>query len=299
MTFPGLLSERFYAENLHDVMRNTPENNFITSPLANYVKYGDGTPVILIHGIAASLHDWDELIPELTQHGYASYALDLLGHGDSPKPDTRSYHMDWLFEHFLQWVQSLRLTEPAIVVGHSLGGHIALEYARRVSAWTRGLILVNPFYSRSQLPFLLRNTYGHTNLRSLIVSRIPEWMFRLVVDFTSVSMGHSAGAMHALPEKIRAQTALDYTRTAPGVYSVPNDLADLTETLHQITIPALVVWGDRDRTLAPSSFTKLVEAMPRAVGRSIRAGHVPHQSHANEFNRYVMEFLRGLAPADT
>lgn len=275
-------------------MRNTPDTDFKIPAEANHVKQGDGAPVILVHGIAASLHDWDELTPALARHGYASYALDLLGHGDSPKPETRAYHMDWVFEHFIRWVQSLHLTEPAIVVGHSLGGHIALEYARRVSAWTRGLILVNPFYSRSQLPLLLRKSYGNGNLRNLIASRIPEWMFRIIIDFTSVSMGHSAGAMHSLPEKVRAQTALDYTRTAPGVYSLPNDLADLTDALHQITLPTLIVWGDRDKTLAPSSFPKMVQAMPRAVGRSIPAGHVPHQSNAQEFNRIALAFLDEL-----
>jgi pimeloyl-ACP methyl ester carboxylesterase len=275
-------------------MKSTPDSNFIPPAAAHYVHQGDGTPVILVHGIAASLHDWDGLIPELTRNGFAAYALDLLGHGDSPKPDTRAYHMDWIFDHFTQWVLSLHLTEPAILIGHSLGGHIALEYARRVSAWTRGLILVSPFYSRSQLPLLLRGTYGHSELRNLIAARIPEWMFRIVVDLTSVALGHSAGTMHSLPEPVRAQTALDYTRTAPGVYSVPNDILDLTNVIHQISVPALVVWGDRDRTLAPASFPKLVEVMPRAVGKAIPAGHVPHQSHTEEFNQIALGFLRQL-----
>ena len=102
-------------------------------------------------------------------------------------------------------------------------------------------------------------------------------------------------SMHSLPEKVRAQTALDYTRTAPGVYSVPNDLFDLTGELRHLNLPTLVVWGDRDRALAPSSFPKLVEAMPHAIGRSIPAGHVPHQSNVEEFNGMVLEFLRGLA----
>ena len=109
---------------------------------ANYIQQGEGPPVVMIHGFAASLHDWNDLIPELARNGYTSYALDLLGHGDSPKPDSRAYHMDWLFEHFLRWMKSLHLTQPAILIGHSLGGYIALEYARRVSAWTRGLVLV-------------------------------------------------------------------------------------------------------------------------------------------------------------
>ena len=258
---------------------------------ANYIQQGTGRPVIMIHGVAASLHDWDDLIPELTENGYASYALDLLGHGDSPKPGSRAYRIDWVIDHFLNWMKSLRLTEPAVIIGHSLGGYIALEYARRFSAWTRSLILVSPFYSLKQLPLILRRTYRHPSLSGMIAKRLPEWMFRMVVDITSVSMGHGGGSLHALPERIRAQTALDYTRTAPGVYNIPNSMFDLTEGLSSISVPTLVVWGSRDQTLSPSSFTKLVDTMPRASGKSFNAGHVPHQSNAKEFNRTVMEFL--------
>ncbi len=261
---------------------------------ANFVQQGSGAPVILIHGIAASHHDWDEVISELSRNGYAAYALDLLGHGDSPKPETRAYHIDWLLEHFSKWVASLQLTEPAVLIGHSLGGYLALEYARRVPAGTCGLVLVNPFYSRSQLPLLLRRSYGRTNLRNLIVSRTPEWLFRFIVDVTSAAVGHSSGALHSLPEHVRAQTALDYMRTAPGVYQIPNEIPDKTSHLSHITFPTLVVWGDRDRTLSPSSFQKLVQTMPRAIGKSMHAGHVPHQSNAAEFNRMVLDFLRGL-----
>jgi pimeloyl-ACP methyl ester carboxylesterase len=269
-------------------------NNFEIPKTANYIQQGDGTPVVMIHGVAASLHDWDELIPELTQKGYASYALDLLGHGDSPKPASRAYHIDWVFEHFLHWITSLRLTEPAILIGHSLGGFVALEYARRFIAWTRGLILVNPFYSRLQLPPLLRRSYSNRNIRGIIAERTPQWMFRAIVDVTSRAMGHSAGALHSLPEHVRAQTALDYTRTAAGVYNIPNTMGDMTDHLRSISVPTLVVWGDQDQTLAPASFPKLVNAMLRAEGKSIQAGHVPHQSNAEEFNTMVMEFLRGL-----
>ena len=275
-------------------MSSTLENSFTIPTVANFIQQGTGTPIIMVHGIAASLHDWDDLIPDLTKNGYASYALDLLGHGDSPKPPSRAYRMEWLFEHFEHWVRSLRLTEPAILIGHSLGGYLALEYARRVSAWTRGLILINPFYSISQLPLLLRRTYRHPSLSGLVTGSLPEWVFRIVVDITSVSMGHSSGALHALPERIRAQTALDYTRTAPGVYNIPNTGEDLSDHLQSISRPALVVWGERDQTLAPSSFHKLVESMPHATGRSIRAGHVPHQSNSEWFNALALEFLKEL-----
>jgi pimeloyl-ACP methyl ester carboxylesterase len=250
--------------------------------------------VILIHGVAASHHDWDELIPELTANGYSCYALDLLGHGDSPKPDLRAYQMDWLLDHFLNWEKSLHLTEPAIVIGHSLGGYIALQYARRLSSNARGLVLVNPLYSLSQLPPLVRRTYRRPHLSSYVVSRTPSWVFRLIVDMSSIAMRHGRGALHSLPEKVRAQTALDYTRTSPGVYNIFNNGSDLSEHLPFISIPTMVIWGDRDQTLAPASFGKMVNQMPRAIGKSIRAGHVPHQSNAGEFNQITIDFLKTL-----
>lgn len=274
-------------------MNERLENISIPST-ANYVRAGNGAPVILIHGLAASLHDWDDLTPVLSENGYSTYAVDLLGHGDSPKLGARAYHMDWIFEHFFSWMKSLRLTEPAILIGHSMGGHVALEYARRVSAWTRGLILVAPFYSRAQLPFFLRHTYGRASLSQFIVGRTPDWLFKLVVDMSSVAIGHSVGALRSLPEKARLQTIADYRRTAPGIYHVPNVIPDMDEYLQEINTPALVVWGDRDRTLSPSSFPRLVRALPKSRGEMFHAGHVLHQSHADDFNRIVMNFLKEL-----
>lgn len=269
------------------------ESNFIPAT-AHYVHQGSGTPVILIHGLAASYHDWDDLLPELAGNGYAAYAPDLLGHGDSPRLEARVYQMDWVFEHFFTWMRSLRLTEPAILIGHSLGGYVALEYARRASAWTRGLVLVNPFYSRTQLPLLLRKTYNRPQLSERVIRSVPEKWFRFFVDVSSAAIGHSVGSLRALPERIREQTILDYKRTAPGVYHLPGAMSDMTGRLPEVNAPTLVLWGDRDRTLAPASFLRLVKDLPKARGEVLHAGHVPHQSHAEIFNRIVLQFLKEL-----
>lgn len=274
---------------------NQIESKTFNAPSAtNYVSQGEGAPVIMVHGLAASLHDWDFLLPELAKAGYAGYALDLLGHGESPKPESRAYQVGWLFDHFEQWLDSLQLDSPAVLVGHSLGGYLVLEYARRFPARIRGLILADPFYSLSQLPAALRLTYRHPSLSGLVAGRTPEWLFRIIIDFTSAVMGHSSGALHALPEHIRAQTAQDYIRTAPGVYNIPNSGFDLAPYLDSISTPTLVVWGERDQTLAPSSFANLVNALPSARAEHIRAGHVPHQSHADWFNKLALDFLNTL-----
>ena len=124
------------------------------------------------------------------------------------------------------------------------------------------------------------------------MSKTPEWMLRAVLDVASFTGGRLNSAVNSLPDHIRAQTALDYTRTASGVYHLPHTAEDLVEYLPSISLPALVVWGDRDQTLSPSSFPKLINAMPRAVSKSLHAGHVPHQSNTREFNEIVIEFLR-------
>jgi pimeloyl-ACP methyl ester carboxylesterase len=281
-------------ENILQVSNISQELN-IRSQKVNYIRKGEGAPILLIHGIAASLHDWDELIPELAGNGYAAYALDLLGHGKSGKPNVRTYQMDWLFEHFAGWIDSLNLSQPPILCGHSLGGYLSLEYARRFPSRTRGLILANPYYHLKQLSALIRLSYRRPHLNGFIIEHIPYWLFRMIIDATSRAMGRTNGATHALPEKVRHQTTLDYKRTAPGVYHLPNTATDLTQYLFEINVPTLVLWGDHDITLAPHSFPRLVEAMPRATGKIIPgAGHVPHQSNSFEYNQMVLEFLKSL-----
>ncbi len=97
--------------------------------------------------------------------------------------------------------------------------------------------------------------------------------------------------MHALSEEVRAQTALDYLRTAPAAYSVLKAQLDLTPYLASIAAPTLVVWGERDRTLAPKSFTELVRRLPHAIGKSSPTSHIPHQAEAEWFNELVLSFL--------
>jgi pimeloyl-ACP methyl ester carboxylesterase len=270
--------------------------DFILPAKTNFIRQGHGAPVILIHGMAASLHDWDELVPALVQAGYSAYALDLLGHGESNKPLARSYQVQWVYDHFEAWFDSLVLDQPPVLVGHSFGGYLALELARRFPTRVQALVLVNPFYRLSQLPALLRFAYENPVLNMTVIERAPAWLLRLVIDMTSLSIGHSGGGLHQLPRHIRAQTAMDYSRTSAGVYHLPNSIPDLTPFLNQIEQPSLLVWGGRDRTLKPSSFSDLTAALPQVTTRLIDAGHVPHQSHASEFSQVVLDFLRSLPP---
>ncbi len=261
----------------------------------NSISKGQGSPVVLIHGLAASLHDWDLLVPLLVDAGYSTHALDLLGHGQSAKPPEPAYEMAWLIDHFTGWVNGLGLSEPPVLIGHSLGGYVALEYARRFPDRVRGLILVDPFYSNSQLPTLSRLAYAHPKLSSFFVTRAPAWLIRLIIDAMSLMIGHAKGGLHALPETVRAQSTQDYMRTAPATYAILNAELNLTPYLPSISVPALVLWGEQDRTLTPASFEELVHQLPKATGKSRGTGHVLHQAEADWFNEQVLTFLKTLA----
>lgn len=263
----------------------------------NYVQQGAGGPVILVHGLAASLHDWDDLLPELERGGYAGYALDLLGHGESGKPaSAHEYTVENTFQHFADWVGALDLREPLILVGHSLGGGLSLMYALRYPQNVRALVLINPFYSTGQLPPILRKVFRHQLINTTLIERAPYNVFRFLVDMTSFNyyIGHRES--HVLPEHIRYQTALDYKRAASGIYNIPRTLPSVDLELSRLHQPTLLLWGGRDQTLAPASFDELAGSLPNLVeAKQFHiCGHVPHQCHPERLNPAVMEFLRGV-----
>jgi pimeloyl-ACP methyl ester carboxylesterase len=250
----------------------------------------------MVHGLAASLHDWDMLLPALATDRYAGYALDILGHGDSVKPQQLDhYTSDSVFEHMQGWIDSLKLNEPAILIGHSLGGYLSLQYTLHYPERVRALVLVNPFYTQGQLPAMLRVFLRRPLINTKLIERTPYWLFRLLIDVTSLQYGNSNEKLHTLPENVRIQTALDYKRAAPGIYNIPRTLRDLAPDLYRITQPTLVIWGARDQTINPDTFPLLVEHLPNAHGEIMTiCGHVPHQCHAKEFNQNVFRFLNSL-----
>jgi pimeloyl-ACP methyl ester carboxylesterase len=263
----------------------------------NYVHQGEGEPVVMVHGLAASLHDWDDLLPELEQAGYSGYALDLLGHGESEKPlHTRDYSVENAYADFSAWVDALALKKPFTLVGHSLGAGLSLLYAHHNPDHVKALVIVNPFYSMGQLPRILQRMFHHQLINTTLIERTPYQLFRFFVDMTSFSGYIGNRESHILPEHIRYQTALDYKRASSGIYNIPRTLPHIDLDLSRITQPTLLLWGGRDQTLAPSSFLQLAESLPNLVKTKQFpvCGHVPHQCHPADFNPHVMEFLRGI-----
>jgi len=256
---------------------------------AHYVAQGEGRPVVLLHGFAASLHDWDYLAPTLAAEGYRSCALDLLGHGRSPKPgDREAYHIETLYTHLACWLEKIKPPQPPILLGHSLGAFLCLIHALRQPGAVRALVLVAPLVSPGQFSPLLRwgQRFPPWGMQALQLA--PTWL----IDAT-LSWGPNEAAR--FQRSRRQQKAADYKQAAPQVMNIPRSIEDLTADLSAVTMPTLVIWGQNDRTLAPQSFPQLVKAIPNAVGRALPdCGHQPHLARPVRFSRLVLDFMQGL-----
>lgn len=110
----------------------------------HYREYGDGgRPIILLHGVASNSRIWITTAPLLAEK-FRVYALDQRGHGESGKPDD-GYDFASVVADLAAFIDALEIEQP-IVVGHSWGGNVALEYAATHPDRTAGLVMVDGGY---------------------------------------------------------------------------------------------------------------------------------------------------------
>jgi pimeloyl-ACP methyl ester carboxylesterase len=105
---------------------------------------GSRQPLVLHHGLASNARIWEMVVPRLAEAGYPVYALDARGHGLSDKPE-EGYDIETITEDLAAFIQTCQLEQP-VLVGHSWGGSIALNYAARFSIGPRapaGIVLVD------------------------------------------------------------------------------------------------------------------------------------------------------------
>jgi pimeloyl-ACP methyl ester carboxylesterase len=255
----------------------------------HYLVEGQGPPVILIHGLAASCYDWAALLPALASAGYRAYAPDLLGHGESPKPaSTDCYQAERVYQSLVAWIDSLGLDQPPVLIGHSLGGYLSLQYEIRRHGPLAGLILIDPLYSPDQLSPLLRWINQRPHWGETAMRLVPEWLLNAVLGLDPTNGNDFS-------ELARQQIANDYKRASARIVYIPATIEDLTPYLSHVKALSLLLWGNRDLTLATSSFPKLHQAIPENRARMIPdSGHQPHIGKPELVNKLVLSFLQDL-----
>ena len=109
-----------------------------------YADLGKGKPVVLLHGLAGSKEMWLPLAEELAGNGWRVIALDLLGFGDSPKPQWGKYGAREHARMVVSMLRRLNIEGPVVLVGHSMGCLVAIELAARRPKLTNRLVLYEP-----------------------------------------------------------------------------------------------------------------------------------------------------------
>lgn len=105
------------------------------------VRGGEGPPIVFLHGIGSSSATWAAVMDRL-RHRYTTVAFDLLGHGGSPVPDDPAeYSRDRALDDLDDVLATL--DAPAVLVGHSLGGYLALAHAATRPDVARGVVVLN------------------------------------------------------------------------------------------------------------------------------------------------------------
>jgi pimeloyl-ACP methyl ester carboxylesterase len=257
----------------------------------NYITEGAGPPAILVHGLAASLYDWEVLVPELVSYGYRSFAVDLFGHGDSPKPDQPElYTASTLYQTLEDWIESLEASPPYLLVGHSLGGYLVLKYGLSHPGKVGAMVLIDPLFCPRQLSPVLRLFNRRPTIGMKALQAVPLKILDTVLGWDPINLAQFSP--HA-----RRQIALDYKRASPYIMNIPHTVPDLSPRLNEVKPATLVIWGDRDLTLNPASFPDLVEGLPNAAGHPIQAcGHQPHIGKPVLVNRLIVDFLNAWRP---
>lgn len=243
-------------------------------------------PVVLIHGLGASKRDWESVGPVLEESGFTALCPDLLGHGESSKPDDPSlYHVDTMYSEFERWLHAQPGEEAVSIVGHSLGGYVALRYALDHPEGVRSLVLVNPFYKAEQLSIPMRGVHRNPKLSSMILQGTPHWLMRVVLSQMPRGPARFSWEM-------RNRIADDLKRASPHILNVSATLPDLEPEIPRVSTPVLLVWGEGDLTLVPSSFDALAQLLPNVDSHSFPGcGHQPHLAQPELFNQLVITFL--------
>lgn len=256
---------------------------------------GEGPAILLIHGMAGSSAAWRDVMPALAKT-HTVIAPDLLGHGNSAKP-MGDYSLGGHATGIRDLLISLGIDEVT-VVGQSLGGGVAMQFAYQHPGFANRLVLVNAGgLGREVNPMLRLFTLpGAEYLMPIIFPRfvkekgdqVGRWSKAKGWSNPAIAEMWRAYAALSEPENRRAFVKTLRAVIDPGGQSVSAmDRLYLTEAL-----PTLILWGDRDPIIPVQHAYNAHEAMP---GSQIRVfpgvGHFPHVECPNLVVEALQDFL--------
>lgn len=263
----------------------------------NVVDVGSGPPVVLIHGHSGAWQNWLEQIPVLARR-HRVIAMDLPGFGASPLP--RDAITISGYGRIVDELLGTLGVSAAGVVGNSMGGFVGLELAISAPERVERLVLVSAAGVATRYAGVPLSVMDRWSER--VLGRAGRWTApepsraaRLARRRRLRRLGFTLLSPH--PERIDPRLLYENLVASgpkPGAPRAAAEIAryDVRDRLGEIGCPTLVVWGDRDRIVPPSSADEFVRLIPNARKVVFEdCGHVPMIEQPERFNRLVEDFL--------
>ena len=268
----------------------------------SYRMAGEGPTVLLIHGIAGSSTTWRAVMPALAEH-YTVIAPDLLGHGQSAKP--RGDYSLGAYASGIRDLLTVLEKERVTLVGHSLGGGVAMQFAYQFPEWAERLVLVaSGGLGKEVSPLLKAVTLPGAEyvLPLLLHPRIreaAEWpgtVAKRVGWHPGVNLTEVWRSYTTLTDR-HAQMA--FVNTVRSVIDVAGQRVSAHDRLYLASaVPTLIVWGDHDRIIPVAHAYRAAEAIPGARLEILEgAGHFLPWRDADRFLAVLEDFLKSTKPA--
>jgi pimeloyl-ACP methyl ester carboxylesterase len=272
-----------------------------TDPARVYVhRRGVGPPLVLVHGFTMSHGYFAGVMDRLAAaypEGREVIAVDLPGFGEAerPPPDRFAYDLPAFAAALADAIEQLRVG-PVALLGHSLGGGVALKVAAHRPELVERLVLVSTLYYPPPIPpagrLLLLPGVGPLLWRHAV--RRSEWARRQRADVKDPSVITDEYVDHYYGLFSRPGAREAAYATVQAIFRMPGAAADPG----RVRAPTLLVWGDEDRVVPLSDGKRLSRSIPGARLRVVPAcGHTPFVERPEEFLRQVEPFLSEAAEA--
>jgi pimeloyl-ACP methyl ester carboxylesterase len=261
---------------------------------------GSGPPVVLIHGMLNSSSHWRAVALNLASE-YTVIAPDLIGHGDSAAP-RGDYSLGAHAASIRDLLAAIGV-DRATIVGHSLGGGVAMQFFYQFPQRVERLVLVSSGGLGREVSPLLRTAAlpGVTAVLSLINPRALRAL-RSVGERLR-ARGASAGVYllafaRALAPLENSDARSAFLHTLRSVIDIHGQRVSANDRLYLLeSMPTLIVWGGRDNTIPVGHGRGAHETIPGSEFRVLdRAAHFPHLEDPDGLSAALREFLAATEP---
>ena len=263
---------------------------------------GSGPPVVLIHGMVNSSRHWEQVAMRLTDR-YTVVAPDLIGHGDSATP--RGDYSLGAHAASIRDLLAVIGIERATVVGHSLGGGVALQFFYQFPQRVERLVLVSSGGLGREVSPLLRSA-AVPGISALLAAGANErvlgglWQLGDRMQERGSQKGvYLKAIVRALRPLERPGAREAFLHTLRSVIDVRGQRVSARDRLHLLTgFPTMIVWGGRDNTIP----IEHGHDAHRIIGGSRfetlpRAAHFPHLEDPHGLADVLRDFIETTEPA--